>query len=344
MMKLSLQMHSLRSMNEWVDLACRAEELGFAEIHIAERLDFPYPTWPTLFLMAEHTTRIGLGTGVTNPYSRHPAVTAKMIAMLDAYSRGRASPGIGQGDLWQFDQLGIDHDRPLAALREAVLVIRHILSGKDDGFPGEVFSIQPGLDFKWKAYREYTPIFVGSRSPGGMAVAGEVGDELHLPNCVSPEFVALAKEQVRKGMQKAGRTLTPGPSPRGRGELIPLASSPQCGVSLDREAAVRHCQERIGGFIEWMKVPCELMGIGQDEVARLSQAKRSGDRDYLHRNVTPRYMQAFAVAGTPQAVIEQLETLAGLGLDHVTLNEPGPNLDEALELLGKEVLPYFSHQ
>src|SRR5581483_4993639 len=187
-MKLSLQMHSVRSLDDWIALARLAEELGFAEIHIAERLDFPYPTWPTLFVMAEHTQRIGLGTGVTNPYTRHPAVTAKMIAMLDHYSRGRATPGIGQGDLWQFDQLCIAHHNPLATLRESVQVIRYLLAGKDNGFSGHVFTLKPGLGFKWKGYREHTPITVGSRSRGGMAVAGEVADELHLPNCVAHEF------------------------------------------------------------------------------------------------------------------------------------------------------------
>lgn len=330
-MKFSLQMHSLRSPTEWIDMARKAEECGFAEFHIAERLDFPYPTWPSLFMMAEHTTRIRLGTGVTNPYSRHPAVTAKMIAMLDAYSHGRAAPGIGQGDLWQFDQLGIAHRRPLAALREAVQVIRYFLAGRDDGFTGEVFSIKPGVGFQWKGYREHTPIFVGSRSPGGMAVAGEVADELHLPNCVAPEFVALAKEQMVKGMRTAGRN----------GNRLPLSASPQFGLSRDRQTAVRHAQEHIGRFIAWMKVPCELMGIEKDETARLSQAEQDGDREYLYRNVTPRYLSAFAVAGTAKDVIEQLEQLAGLGFDHVTINEPGPNLNEALELLGKEVLPHF---
>jgi 5,10-methylenetetrahydromethanopterin reductase len=329
--KLSLQLHSLRSPDEWIDLARAAEEFGFAELHIAERLDFPYPTWPTLFLMAEHTARLCLGTGVTNPYSRHPAVTAKMIATLDSYSRGRAAPGIGQGDLWQFSQLGISHNRPLTTLREAVQVIRYLLSGKDDGFKGEVYSVAPKLGFKWKGYREHTPIFVGTRSPGGMAVAGEVADELHLPNCAAPEFAALAEEQMRRGLAKAGR----------REARLPLASSPQCGISRDREAAVRHAQERIGGFIEWMKVPCELLGIDKEEKSRLSEAKRRGDLEFLYRNVTPRYLAAFAIAGTPRDVIEQLERLADLGFDHITLNEPGPNLDEALELLGREVLPHF---
>jgi len=331
-MKFSLQMHSLNSIEAWVDLARRAEACGLAELRIAERIDFPYPTWPTLFVMAEHTQRIGLGTGVTNPYSRHPALTAKMIAMLDRYSHGRAVLGIGQGDLWQFDQLGIAHDRPLQSLREAVQVIRRFLSGDGTAFTGEIFSVPEGYTFPWRPYQGNVPISVGSRSPGGMAVAGEVADELHLPNCVAPEFVALAQRQLRLGMQKAGRN----------GKIIPIAASPQLGLSRDRNAAVQFAQERIGGFIEWMEVPRQLLGIEPEEATRLSQARRTGDNEYLHKNVSQRYLQAFAVAGTPQDVITQLERLADLGIEHVTLNEPGPDREEAFALLEQEILPHFA--
>ena len=331
-MRLSLQMHSRRSMDDWIALAQRAEAIGLSEIHIAERIDFPYATWPTLFIMAEHTKKIGLGTGVTNPYSRHPTLTAKMVAMLDTFSSGRAILGIGQGDFWQFDQLGISHDQPLDALRESVQVIRRILSGEMGAFEGKVYSLQDGVGFPWKPYREDLPIFVGSRSPGGMAVAGEVADELHLPNCVSPDFVALAQTQISIGMQRAGRD---GPS-------IPLSGSPQLGLSLDREAAVKFAQERIGAFIEWMEVPRKLLEIDAEELAGMTRAHRDGDREYLHKNVSKQYLEAFAVAGTPQDVIQQLEKLADLGLDHITLNEPGPNFDEAMELLDKEVLPHFN--
>ncbi len=330
-MRLSLQMHSLRSVDEWADLARQAEDYGFAELHIAERLDFPYPTWQSLFAMAEHTRRIVLGPGVTNPYSRHPVVTAKLLALLDRYSRGRATLGLGQGDWWQFDQLGIPHTRPLTTLREAVQVIRYLLSVDESGFSGEVFTLKPDLGLQWRTTPLAVPIFVGSRSPGGMAVAGEVADELHLPNCVAPEFVALAQAQARAGAQKAGRTTR-----------IPLSSSPQCAISHSGEMAVRYAQLRIAGFIQWMKVPRRLLGIGEDEVTRLLQAKRNDDRDFLYRNVGERYMRAFAVAGTPRAIIEQLECLADLGIEHVTLNEPGPDLREALELLGQEVLPHFN--
>lgn len=332
-MKFSLQMHSLHSIADWVAMAQQAEACGLAEIRIAERIDFPYPTWPTLFVMAEHTQRISLGTGVTNPYSRHPALTAKMIALLDKYSQGRATLGIGQGDFWQFDQLGIKHERPLQTLREAVQLIRHFLANNEAAFEGKVFTVPEDYPFPWRPHRDHVPIFIGSRSPGGMAVAGEVADELHLPNCVAPQFIALAQQQLRLGMEKAGR----------KGHMIPLACSPQLGLSRDRDAAIHFAQERIGGFIQWMEVPRQLLGIEPEEAARLSQARRDGDNDYLYKNISRQYLEAFAVAGTPQDVITQLERLAGLGIDHITFNEPGPNQNEALALLEREVLPHFAN-
>jgi len=331
-MKFSLQMHTLHSIKDWIALARRAEACGLSIIRVAERIDFPYPTWPILFMMAEHTQRIGLGTGVTNPYSRHPAITAKMIALLDQYSQGRAVLGIGQGDLWQFDQLGITHDRPLQSLREAVQIIRHFLSGDTVAFEGEIFSAPEGFTLPWQPHRDNLPISVGSRIPGGMAVAGEVADELHLPNCITPEFIALAQQQLRRGMQKAGRN----------GDMIPLAVSPQLGLSRNRTAAIQFAQERIGGFIEWMDLPRQMLGIEPEEATRLSQARYRGDNEFLHKNVPQKYLDAFAVSGTPQDVIEQLERLADLGVEHVTFSEPGPNLEEALALLEQEVLPHFA--
>jgi 5,10-methylenetetrahydromethanopterin reductase len=331
-MKISLQMHSLSSLDAWIRLASRADECGIAEIHLAERIDFPFPTWPTLFLMAEHTKRVCLGTGVTNPYSRHPALTAKMAAFLDAFSGGRAIIGIGQGDFYQFDQLGISHDCPLAALREAVLLIRALLAGKGQAVQGEIFSLPKDFHVEWRSTRADIPIFIGSASPGGMEVAGEVADQLHLPFCLDPGYISLARDHVRRGMQRAGKER----------QEIPVVCSPLVGISEDREAAIRFAQDRLAGFIEWMRVPCRQLGIAQDEVARYAAAYRSDDHSYIYKNMSRERLEAFALAGTAHDVIGQLERLRDSGVEHVTLNEPGPDLDEALELIGSEVLPYFS--
>src|SRR5262245_34608334 len=47
---------------------------------------------------AKLTQRMKLSTGVTNPISRHPVVTAAAAASVQAISGGRAVLGIGRGD------------------------------------------------------------------------------------------------------------------------------------------------------------------------------------------------------------------------------------------------------
>ena len=111
-MKLSFQLSSSRTTNEWLAFARQADDYGFAEIHLADRLDFQFATWPILFAMACHTQRVLLGTGVTNPYLRHPALTAKMISLLDQESRGRAVLGLGLGIVWQYQMPGIKELHP----------------------------------------------------------------------------------------------------------------------------------------------------------------------------------------------------------------------------------------
>jgi 5,10-methylenetetrahydromethanopterin reductase len=51
-----------------------------------------------LAALAVDSTRLLLGTSVTNPYTRHPAVTAAAMVSLQALSKGRAVLGIGRGD------------------------------------------------------------------------------------------------------------------------------------------------------------------------------------------------------------------------------------------------------
>jgi 5,10-methylenetetrahydromethanopterin reductase len=73
-----------------------------------------------LGVLARATRRLGLGTGVINPVTRHPAVTAAAIASLQLGSGGRAVL-VGRGDS-SLTQLGLA--RPSTArLRESPRVL-----------------------------------------------------------------------------------------------------------------------------------------------------------------------------------------------------------------------------
>ena len=79
---------------------------------------------------ARETQRVRLGIGVTNPYLRHPAITAAAALTLHELSGGRALLGIGPGGQMALGPAHVERVRPLAATRDAVRIIRAVSRGE----------------------------------------------------------------------------------------------------------------------------------------------------------------------------------------------------------------------
>ena len=80
------------------DMARMVEGLGFRSLVFADTQCLTPEVWSQLMLAASATERIEIGTGVTNPVSRDPSVTASAALGLQVASGGRAVVGIGRGD------------------------------------------------------------------------------------------------------------------------------------------------------------------------------------------------------------------------------------------------------
>ena len=100
-----------------VSLAQLAEHAGYDRFWLADER-FYREVYGALAVVATHTRRVALGPCVTDPYSRHPALTAMAIATLDEISKGRAILGFGAG-ISGFAELGEDAGALGAALRGA---------------------------------------------------------------------------------------------------------------------------------------------------------------------------------------------------------------------------------
>lgn len=81
-----------------------AEELGFDDIWLADHArDLRRPSghwfdaWATLAVMATETARARIGTLVSNPVLRPPAMLARLATTVDHLSGGRLELGIGTG-------------------------------------------------------------------------------------------------------------------------------------------------------------------------------------------------------------------------------------------------------
>ena len=79
-------------------MATRAEDAGFDGMVVVDSQNLAGDCYIALAMAARETERLQLATGVTNPFTRHPAITASAIASIHVESGGRAVLGIGRGD------------------------------------------------------------------------------------------------------------------------------------------------------------------------------------------------------------------------------------------------------
>ena len=117
----------------------------------------------TLADVAERATRMALGPCVTDPYSRHPALTAAAIGTVDELADGRAILGIGAGASG-FSAMGMTREGPATAIREAIALIRRLLAGERVTQEGQIVRALrvSQLDFPARAS---IPVYIAGRGP-----------------------------------------------------------------------------------------------------------------------------------------------------------------------------------
>ena len=96
-MRISLGVYPNQTPAEIIKAATLAEELRFATLWMLDSHLLFWEAYTLLGAVAVSTTRLRLGTAVTNPLTRHPTVTASAFSTLSALSGGRATLGISVG-------------------------------------------------------------------------------------------------------------------------------------------------------------------------------------------------------------------------------------------------------
>ena len=184
-----------------------AEQAGFGSFWVPED-PFFRGAFSLAGAVACQTESLRIGISVINPYTRHPAVTAMEFATLDEISRGRAVLGIGAGaPFWIREQLHLTWEKPGGrAIREAVDLIRRLVRGEQVTFQGHIFSVTDAM-LHFPPPRSSPPIHLGVTGPKNLQMAGAIADGVILSMMSSPAYIRFAREQVRLGAQRAGRTL-----------------------------------------------------------------------------------------------------------------------------------------
>lgn len=314
-----------------------AEAAGFDHLWLADERFFR-EVYGTLAFCAAHTRAIALGPCVTDPYSRHPALTAMAIATLDELSGGRAVLGIGAG-ISGFAELGIRRERPARALREAITLVRQLLAGETVDLAGDVVRFHGGrLDFT--PPRASLPIFVASNGPLGQAAAGALADGVVMEGCGSPAEARALAAAVARGATETGRA--PG--------SVQLVARLNACIAPDGRAARDVLRLRVArtlgaGRLRFATLEAQGLALPAEARAKVAGVPyAAGVEPYrpLLPLITDRVVDAVTLAGTVDEVAKRLVALGRAGIGQVMIHPfapPGGTVEDTIVAFAQEALP-----
>jgi 5,10-methylenetetrahydromethanopterin reductase len=300
-----------------------AESNGFGGVWVADER-FYREVYSLLAIIATETSKVRLGPCVTDPYARHPALTAMAIATLDEISDGRAVLGIGAG-ISGFEEMGVERPKPAKAMREAIELIRMLLT-------------KGSLNFK--PPRAKVPVYVASNSPMGQRMAGGVADGAIAEACASVEEVKAFRAVLSEGAAKRNRDLS---------QLKVVARLNTC-ISKDAKAArdaVRPSVARAlgAGRMKFLTAQENGLTLPAEAVAPFASVPyHSGTAPFapLLPLITDRHVDAFTLAGTVDDAVAHVDALLKAGVDSVIIlpfAPPGGTVEDTIVSMGKDVWP-----
>jgi len=171
--RISAELSHICPLDEVTTHARALEEFGFHRVWVPDTVVSPWEVWLAASAIMQTTSRLQIGLGVTNPYTRHPVVMAQMAATMQHLSRGRLTLSLGKGNSRFLEKAGIKQHE--AAVEECVMALRRLIAGERTTIKGDVFQIDAML-LRTRPPATTVPIFVAAIGPSGWATAKRVAD------------------------------------------------------------------------------------------------------------------------------------------------------------------------
>ena len=300
-----------------VRFAQSAEEAGFTFALISDHFhpwldrqgQSPF-AWTVIGAIAQATSRLRLGTGVTCPTLRyHPAIVAQAAATAAALMPGRFFLGIGSGENLNEHILG--RGWPSAPVRiemmdEAVEVIRLLWTGGEQTFRGKYFTLDHARLYTLPS--EPPPLYIAAAGPQAARDAAERGDGLIT---TSPDT------SVVEAFNAAG----------GRGK--PRFGQVTVCWASDEASARRTAQE----WWASAAVPGEL-----SQELPLPRHFEQATKLVREEDVA----QAVVCGPDPDKHRQAIQQFLDAGIEHVYVHQVGPDQDGFFRFYRGEILPAFS--
>jgi 5,10-methylenetetrahydromethanopterin reductase len=304
-----------------------ADDAGFAFVAVGDNPGYMRDTFVALTVLAQSTSRCGIGTATTNPAHRDPLVLTTAISSVATLAPGRVFLGLGRGRAHR--------TASVATLRTRIETLRKLWERGEAEVDGE------RLKLGWQA--PAVPIVVAASGPRVLQLAGEMADGVIVESGVSEEAIRFARQHLETGARAAGRDVdeidvwwyVKATIAEDRASAIDAALAPTAGsggLVLGEDPIGRAVPDRYREGVRKLRagydLSTHLRTDGDDPNKRLL------DDPELRRYLLDR----FTMAGTPADWIDRIGELRERGVDKLfraaVVADPGA----LIELVGGHVL------
>lgn len=325
-----------------------AEKIGFDHIWLSDHVislksDAEFPdAWVILPVIGMETKRIKLGSGVSDSFRRHPVGLAHKLATLDKLTNGRATLGIGAGEAMNLVPFGMEMESPVTRLKEAIIVIKTLLSSNKENpgnFKGKIFNLQDGYLQIHSVQKPHPPIYVGALGIKTRRITGELGDGW-FPWIETPQTYKQHLKDLGYGVKKAGRKL----------DEIDRVAAFYSAISEDSEEAYKSVEPLAKMALVLERSVAKLCGheiIYPEEVTIQKIIPQIQLIDMMNKAIQEipfKLVAKITVIGTVEDCISKIEKYIKAGATSVAMFNAGPNINKTYEAYGKSIIPYFKEE
>lgn len=295
--RVALYLQDAHSLQDAIRYVQYAEQRGFEAVWQAESRLVRDAIVP-MAAFAATTSKIKIGSGVINNWTRNAAVIAATFLTLDDLAPDRIICGIGAWWDPLAQKVGITRSKPLLAMREVVTVVRDLLARKRVTYHGEFVNITDvELDVvHGRKTPRNVPIYIGATGPQMMALTGEIADGAVLNYLVSPQYNEGAIEQLTIGARKAGRSI----------DEIDRPQLVVCSVDNDRKKALDNARKLVTQYLGQQPHIMKASGVKQellDEIAQVLTWPATEEQILEAMKLVPDdVVQMITASGTPEEV------------------------------------------
>lgn len=301
-MKYGVGLFPTEPLPKMIRLARLSEKLGFSHVWIGDSHLIWREAYVNMAAVALNTSKVKIGTGVTNPVTRHPSVVASAYATLEELHPRRFIVGIGLGDS-SVETMGMKPAR-LDYFEKTINQIRALLAGEE-------VELETGKIHLKHPCKKKIPIYIAASGPKMLELSGRIADGIIVLVGVADEYLRQAKERIEAGAKAAGRKLND----------INLVLWVPCAVS-DKAPA----KEAVKAHVARVVAHPQPYVLDEREQKVLAEIRRTYDyyhhmdQEADHAEVIPDWLvDKFAIAGTVSECRAQVKRIKKSGIQQIAI-------------------------